>query len=52
MPTVCFSNIIILILKDNEIMKTLNTRSPGDHQYHVLITFRWLTVGGKAEPFY
>lgn len=29
-PTVCFSNIIILILKDNEKMKALNTKLPED----------------------
>lgn len=39
-PIVCFSNLIILILKDNEKMKTLNTRSRGDHQCHVFIKLR------------
>lgn len=29
-PLVCFSNIIILILKDNEKMKALSIKSPED----------------------
>lgn len=33
-------------------MKNFNTRSPGDHQYHVLIKFILLTLGeGKQSPF-
>lgn len=33
-------------------LKTFNTRSPGDHQYHVLVKFRLLTLGGRQQsPF-